>query len=71
MPYCPECGGKLNWDRRFRHYTCQSCGLTFTDLELSEAMDRLYRSREDEKDEKSRRQKEYLEWWFKEKKDKS
>lgn len=71
MPYCPECGGKLNWDRRLRHYTCQSCGLTFTDLELSEAMDRLYRSRESEEEEKSRRQKEYLEWWFKEKKDKS
>jgi transcription initiation factor TFIIIB Brf1 subunit/transcription initiation factor TFIIB len=68
MPYCPECGGKLNWDRRFRHYICQSCGLTFTDQELSEARDKLYRA--EEEDEKSRRQREYLEWWFKEKKDK-
>lgn len=69
MPYCPECGGRLNWDRRFRYYICQSCGLTYTDVELDEAMDRLYRSREKD-DEKSRWQKEYLEWWFKEKKDK-
>lgn len=69
MPYCPECGGKLSWDRRLRHYICQSCGLTLTDAELSEAMDRLYRPGEED-DEKSRRQREYLEWWFKEKKDK-
>ncbi len=70
MPYCPECGGRLSYDRRFRHHICQSCGLTLTDLDLSEAVDRPYGSREDEEDKRTRRHKEYLEWWFKEKKDK-
>jgi len=64
MPYCTECGGKLNWDRKLRQYSCQSCGLTFTDAELSAALDRLYTPQEDEESRKSRRNRDYLEWWF-------
>jgi len=49
--YCTECGGKLNWDRKIRQYSCQSCGLSFNEAELSAAVDRLY-NREDDEEEK-------------------
>lgn len=68
MPYCTECGGKLTWDRKLRHYSCQSCGMTFTEAELSEVRDRLRTPREDEEELRSRRHRDYLDWWFKDKK---
>ncbi|MCW3992409.1 MAG: hypothetical protein NWE79_06850 [Candidatus Bathyarchaeota archaeon] len=67
MPYCTECGGRLTWDRKLKHYSCQSCGMTFTDTELSEARDRLRTPREDEDETRSRRHRDYLDWWFKDK----
>jgi len=69
MPYCTECGGKLTWDRKLRHYSCQSCGMTFTDSEISEARDRLRTPREDEDETRSRHHRDYLDWWFKDKKE--
>jgi len=68
MPYCVECGGKLTWDRRLKMYFCQSCGLSYTEAELSEAMERLHSMRNE--DERSRRYREYLDWWLS-KKDRS
>ncbi|MCD6263470.1 hypothetical protein DRO56_00855 [Candidatus Bathyarchaeota archaeon] len=65
MPYCIECGGKLKFDRKLKQYVCQSCGLTYTDAELLEAR---WRRLDVEEDEKKRRSREYLDWWFKSKK---
>jgi len=64
MPYCTECGGKLTWDRKLRQYSCQSCGMTFTESDLSAALDKLHTPREDKEEAKSRRHRDYLEWWF-------
>jgi predicted RNA-binding Zn-ribbon protein involved in translation (DUF1610 family) len=69
MPYCTECGGNLMWDRKLRMYSCKSCGMTFTEAQLSSARDRLYERSEDEEEQKRRRHSEYLDWWFKDKKE--
>jgi tRNA(Ile2) C34 agmatinyltransferase TiaS len=68
MPYCTECGGKLNWDRKLRQYSCESCGMTFTEAQLSEALDRLHTPMEDEVERRSRRNRDYLDWWLSDKK---
>ena len=70
MPsYCTECGGKLVWDRKLRYYSCQSCGVTFTEAQLSAARDKLYTRDDDNEDErKRRRHDEYLDWWTSSKK---
>ena len=69
MPsYCTECGGKLVWDRKLRMHSCQSCGMTFTEAQLSDARDRLYSRREDEEDQRRRRHSDYLDWWTSSKK---
>ncbi|MFQ6053692.1 MAG: hypothetical protein ACE5OO_05650 [Candidatus Bathyarchaeia archaeon] len=68
MPYCTECGGKLTWDRKLRQHTCQSCGMTFTEAELTEALDRLHMSREDEEEKRRQRHRDYLDWWLSDKK---
>ncbi len=62
MPYCTECGGKLKWDPKLRHYSCQSCGLTYTEAELSKALEKLYET-DDEEEKKRQRNEEYLDWW--------
>mgnify|MGYP005626909511 CR=1 FL=1 len=49
-------------------YFCQSCGLSYTEAELSEALERLHSMRDE--DERSRRYREYLDWWLS-KKDRS
>ena len=69
MPYCTECGGKLTWDRKLKQYSCVSCGMTFTEKQLSDALDRLYTPTESDTEQRDRRHREYLEWWFKEKKE--
>jgi len=69
MPYCTECGGKLTWDRKLKQYSCQSCGMTFNEAQLSDALDSLYTPRESDDEQKDRRHREYLEWWFKDKKE--
>ena len=63
MPYCTECGGKLKWDQKLRHYSCQSCGLTYTEAELSRALEKLYEKDDDEEEKKRQRNEEYLDWW--------
>jgi predicted RNA-binding Zn-ribbon protein involved in translation (DUF1610 family) len=68
MPYCTECGGSLMWDRKLRMYSCKSCGMTFTEAQLSSARDQLYERPEDEEEQKRRRHDEYLDWGFKDKK---
>ncbi|MBN1682172.1 hypothetical protein JW865_01300 [Candidatus Bathyarchaeota archaeon] len=63
-PYCPDCGGRLNWDRKLKQYSCQSCGVTFNEAELERAMDKKY-SRDLTDDEKTRqRHDDYLDWWL-------
>ena len=66
MPYCTECGGKLVWDRKLRQHSCQSCGVTFTESQLSAARDRRYDR--DEDDARRRRHSDYLDWWTSSKK---
>jgi len=68
MPYCTECGGKLDWDRKLRMYSCQSCGLSYTESQLSSALDKLYERDEDDDEKRSRRNQDYLEWWTSSKK---
>ncbi len=66
-PYCPDCGGKLNWDRKLKQYSCQSCGNTLNEAELSAAMEKKY-ERELTDDEKRRqRHDDYLDWWLSDK----
>jgi tRNA(Ile2) C34 agmatinyltransferase TiaS len=66
-PYCPDCGGRLNWDRKLKHYSCQSCGVTLNEAQLSDAMDKKY-ERVMTDDEKTRlRHDDYLEWWLSDK----
>jgi hypothetical protein len=68
MPYCTECGGELVWDRKLRYHTCKSCGVTFTETQLSRARDRRRTIEDDEEEAKRRHHNEYLDWWFKDKK---
>jgi len=64
MPYCPECGGVMGYDARLRRYVCKSCGLSLTSQELMELRDRLRPERDTDEDERRKRRKEYLDWWF-------
>ena len=68
LSYCTECGGNLVWDRKLRMHSCQSCGMTFTEAQLSDARDRLYSRQEDEEDQRRRRHSDYLDWWTSSKK---
>lgn len=61
--YCTECGGKLEWDRKLRQYSCQSCGLSFTQAELSAEREKLY-SNDNEDDKRQQKKDDYLNWWF-------
>ncbi len=70
MPYCTECGGKLRWDAKLRHYSCQSCGLTFTEADLSKAFERRLRDEDSEDEKKRQRTQDYLDWWTSSKKKK-
>ena len=69
VSYCTECGGELNWDRKLRHYSCKSCGVTFNEAQLSSARDKLRdRDNTSDDDRKRRRHSEYLDWWTSSKK---
>jgi len=68
MPYCPECGGELHYITITKRYVCKSCGLTLTHQELIEMRQRLRPSIESEAERKKRLRKEYLQWWFSQKK---
>ncbi|HLN44156.1 MAG: hypothetical protein ACM3WQ_03965 [Chloroflexota bacterium] len=64
MPYCPECGGDMQYQIATKHYVCRSCGLSVTQQELMELRDKLRSNEETAEDEKEKRRKEYLKWWL-------
>jgi tRNA(Ile2) C34 agmatinyltransferase TiaS len=68
MPYCPECGGEMQYMIATKHYVCKSCGLSVTQQELMELREKLRPSFESEEDEQEKRKKEYLKWWLTKKK---
>ena len=57
MPRCPDCGGRMKYQRDTKVYVCTSCGLTLTPEELQ-----LRTAGEEE--ERGDRAREYLEWWL-------
>jgi len=46
----------------------QSCGLTYTEAQLSRALDKLYTKDDDEDEKKRQRNQDYLDWWTSSKK---
>jgi tRNA(Ile2) C34 agmatinyltransferase TiaS len=66
-PYCPDCGGRLNWDRKLKHYSCESCGLTYNEAQLSDAMDKKFERPLSEDEKTRKRHDDYLEWWLSDK----
>ena len=68
MPYCPECGGEMQYVMATKHYVCKSFGLSVTQQELMELREKLRPGMETAEEEKEKRRKEYLKWWFSKKK---
>lgn len=64
---CPECAGELKYDRNRQAYVCTRCGATWKREELDDAheklLDQIYGGFDEKKEEKAKRQKEYLDWW--------
>ena len=63
MPYCPECGGDMQYDPKVKRNVCKSCGLSLTFQEIVELRDK---NRPDAtvEDERKKKRNEYLSWWF-------
>jgi tRNA(Ile2) C34 agmatinyltransferase TiaS len=68
MPYCPECGGEMQYILATKHYVCKSCGLSVTQQELMELREKLRPDIESKEEEEQRRKKEYLKWYLSKKK---
>jgi tRNA(Ile2) C34 agmatinyltransferase TiaS len=68
MPYCPECGGEMQYMIATKHYVCKSCGLSVTQQELMELREKLRPSAETEEEERQNKKKEYLKWYLSKKK---
>jgi DNA-directed RNA polymerase subunit M/transcription elongation factor TFIIS len=66
--YCPECGGEMQYDSKVRRYSCKSCGLSLSNQELIEIKDRSKPVEESSDEKKRKRHKDYLNWWFSERK---
>jgi len=64
MPFCPECGGEMKHDSYFRRYICKSCGLSLTSQEIMELRDKMRQDTGDAEDQRKKKRKEYLDWWF-------
>ncbi len=64
MPYCPECGGEMQYIMSMKQFVCKSCGLTLTKQELIEARIRLHPDFKSEKEKRQEFHKEYLKWWL-------
>jgi tRNA(Ile2) C34 agmatinyltransferase TiaS len=64
MPYCPECGGEMQYMIATKHYVCKSCGLSVTQQELMELRDKLKPNLESKEEERERKKKEYLKWYL-------
>lgn len=68
MPYCPECGGEMQYVSRTRRYVCKSCGLSLTRQELMEHREKLRPKFESESEHQKKEHREYLKWWLSKKK---
>lgn len=68
MPFCPECGGEMQYISTTKRYACKSCGLSVTNQELIELRNRLRPKAESDVEERKKTQKEYLKWWLGKKK---
>ncbi len=68
MPYCPECGGEMQYMIGTKHYVCKSCGLSVTQQELMELREKLRPNEETAEEERERKKKEYLKWYLSKKK---
>lgn len=68
MPYCPECGGDMQYMLSTKHYVCKSCGLSVTQQELMELREKLRPNIESEEEERQKQKKEYLKWYLSKKK---
>ncbi|MGD8565190.1 MAG: hypothetical protein PVF96_02450 [Candidatus Bathyarchaeota archaeon] len=68
MPYCPECGGEMQYISGRKRYVCKSCGLSVTGQDLIELRRELRPNFESTEDEQKKRKKEYLKWWLSKKK---
>lgn len=51
-------------------YSCKSCGLSFTEAQLSRALEKLYEKTDNEEEARRQRNQDYLDWWTSSKKDK-
>jgi tRNA(Ile2) C34 agmatinyltransferase TiaS len=68
MPYCPECGGEMQYMLSTKHYVCKSCGLSVTQQELMELREKLRPNTDSEEDVRQKQKKEYLKWYLSKKK---
>ncbi|UCE96129.1 MAG: zinc ribbon domain-containing protein [Candidatus Bathyarchaeota archaeon] len=68
MPYCPECGGEMQYVPATKRYVCKSCGLSVTNQELIELRQQLRPKFESDIEERKKAKKEYLKWWLGKKK---
>ena len=68
MPYCPECGGEMQYMLGTKHYVCKSCGLSVTQQELVELREKNRPGTDTGESEQEKRRKEYLKWWLGKKK---
>lgn len=68
MPYCPECGGEMQYISATKRYVCKSCGLSLTRQELFELRQKLRPSFRSEEEQHTQERKEYLKWWLSKKK---
>jgi len=68
MPYCPECGGEMQYMLATKRYVCKSCGLSVTRQELMELRRKLRPVFESGEDQRKQRRKDYLKWWLSKKK---
>lgn len=64
MPYCPECGGEMHYDRTVRRHVCKSCGLSLSSQEIIELREEIRPEFETEEEKRKKKRKEYLKWWF-------
>jgi len=68
MPYCPECGGEMQYMTETKRHVCKSCGLSVTRQELMELRRKLRPTFESSEDQRKRERKDYLQWWLSKKK---
>jgi len=68
MPYCPECGGEMQYFSATKRYVCKSCGLSLTQQELFELRQQLRPRFESEEEQRKKERNEYLKWWLSKKK---